>query len=151
MAEKRGRPTTYSDKLAQSICDRLSEGEPLRVICRSPGMPAWRTVYGWMAANADFKARFARARDIGFDAIAEESLTIIDSKPKTHGTEFGPKVDPAYVQWQKNRAEQRLKLLAKWSPQKYGERIQQEHSGTVTLAQLVEAANAKKDEDANGG
>jgi hypothetical protein len=143
---KRGAVTTYTEELATEICERLSEGEPLRKICRSAHMPAWRTVYDWMKWHAEFAARIARARDTGFDAIAEETLAIVDAKPKTHNTEFGPKVDPAHVQWQKNRAEQRMKLLAKWSPKKYGEKIQQEHSGTLTLGQLVEAAQGKRDE-----
>ncbi|TAN09528.1 MAG: terminase [Chitinophagaceae bacterium] len=147
---KLGRVSTYTDEIATEIVERLSEGEPLRKICRSAHMPAWRTVYAWMQANHEFAARIARARDVGFDAIAEETLAIVDSKPKTHATEFGPKVDPAYVQWQKNRAEQRMKLLAKWSPKKYGEKVQQEHSGTLTLAQLVEAANGKREDDASG-
>lgn len=146
MAKPRGRVTNYTPETAEIICNRLSEGEPLRVICRSPGMPAWRTVYNWLEEWPEFKARFTRARDVGFDAIAEETLAIVDEKPKTHNTEFGPKVDPAHVQWQKNRAEQRMKLLAKWSPKKYGEKIQQEHSGTLTLGQLVEAAQGKPSE-----
>jgi hypothetical protein len=35
----------------------------------------------------------------------------------------GVRYDSAYVQWQKNRVEQRLKLLAKWNPKRYGDRV----------------------------
>ena len=31
-------------------------------------------------------------------------------------------MDSAFVQWQKNRVELRLKLLAKWNPRKYGDK-----------------------------
>ncbi len=36
---KRGRPSKYSDKLGAAILERLIEGESLRSIFRSPGMP----------------------------------------------------------------------------------------------------------------
>jgi len=118
-----GRHSTYTEEIADEICDRLAEGETLRQICRDERMPAWRTVYDWKEANPEFAARFARAREIGFDAIAEDSLSLLEEKPERTGTQFGDKVDPGYVAWQKNRAEQRLKLLAKWSPKKYGDKV----------------------------
>lgn len=119
----RGAITTYNDQAVDEICLRLSEGEPLRAICRSDGMPAWRTVYDWIDAHPDFAARFARAREQGFDAIAEDTLELMDEKPERCETQFGDKVDPGYVQWQKNRVEQRMKLLAKWNPKRYGEKL----------------------------
>jgi hypothetical protein len=33
-------------------------------------------------------------------------------------------VDSGYVQWQKAKAEIALKLLAKWNPKRYGDRVQ---------------------------
>jgi hypothetical protein len=33
------------------------------------------------------------------------------------------RIDSAHVAWLKNRAEQRMKLLAKWNPKKYGDRL----------------------------
>jgi hypothetical protein len=84
------------------------------------GMPAWRTVYDWMKVDKDLSASIAHARELGQDAIAEDTLQIVDSKP-----ERGPdgKIDPAWVALQKVRVEQRLKLLAKWNPKRYGDRI----------------------------
>lgn len=120
-----GRQSTYSEDVSEAICQRLAEGEPLRVICRDMGI-SWRTVYDWISANDDFSTRFARAREVGGHAIANECLAIIDEVPPpsaTGGTDAG------YVQWQKARVETRLKLLAKWFPKQYGDRIQQEVSG----------------------
>jgi len=138
-----GRQSTYSEKVADEIIRRISEGETLRSICRDEKMPAWRTVYAWRAENEEFSARFARARDIGHDAIAEESMELLDLPPERCATEFGDKVDPGYVQWQKNRAEQRLKLLAKWNPSRYGDKIGVEHSGKVELADALQAARER--------
>lgn len=134
--------STYSQEVADQIVDRLADGEFLRVICRSDGMPNWRTVYRWMDENKEFGARIAHARQQGFDAIAEDSLVMLDEEPERTGTQFGSKVDAGYVAWQKNRAEQRLKILAKWDPKRYGDKLALEHSGAVDLA--TEIRNARK-------
>ena len=79
-----------------------------------------------MEADEKFAADFARARELGADAIAEDSMRIVDELP-----ERGPdgKIDPGSVAHAKLRAEHRLKLLAKWSPKKYGDKVQAELTG----------------------
>lgn len=129
MGRPKGSGCTYTEDIARKICDLLSEGITLREICRMDGMPAWRTVYDWKDERPDFNARFARARDKGFDAIAEDTIQILDEVPERTATEFGTKVDPGYVAWQKNRVEQRMKLLAKWSPGRFGEKVDVNHGG----------------------
>lgn len=123
MAKPAGRPSTFTQAVADAICLRIGDGEPLRQICRDEAMPAWRTVYGWLQQDQEFSARFARAREIGFDAIAEDTIEMVDEAPERTSTAFGDKVDAGYVAWQKNRVEQRLKLLAKWSPKRYGDKL----------------------------
>lgn len=102
------------------ICEALSQGIPLREICRDPYMPAWQTVYDWMYADEDFARAIARARTLGAHHIAQDALEIADAEPER--TKTGA-VDPGYVQWSKMRVETRLKLLAKWSPKDYGDKI----------------------------
>ena len=85
-------------------------------------------VYDWIADDADFAARIAHARELGFDAIAQDALDIVDAEPERVVTLQGDdrsesRIDSASVQWAKNRAELRLKLLAKWSPKKYGDAV----------------------------
>ena len=109
-----------ADAIKKRICEALSDGIPLRQVCREVGMPAWRTVYDWMDADEPFSAAIARARDVGHDAIAEESMRIVDAEPER--TPSGT-VDPGSVSHAKLRAEHRLKLLAKWNPKKYGDKM----------------------------
>lgn len=123
--------STYSQAVADEIVRRLSEGEPLANICRTPGFPAVRTVSDWRKAHPEFDKAFLEARDAGFDVIAADSLSIVDQEPERVQTEHGTKVDQGYVAWQKNRAEQRLKLLAKWDPRRYGDKMALEHSGSI--------------------
>ena len=77
---KIGRPSKYSKEIAESICEQLSEGIPLREICRQDGMPAWRTIYDWMKRDEDLSTAIAHARDLGYDNIAEECLHIADNQ-----------------------------------------------------------------------
>lgn len=114
-------------KIKDYICDQIAEGVNLREICREPEMPAWRTVYDWMDADATFSAAIACAREIGAHAIACQSLEIVDQEPERDPATG--KIDPAAVAHQKLRAEHRLKLLAKWSPKLYGDKLQQEITG----------------------
>jgi hypothetical protein len=124
-AKKMGRPTKRTPEVVKEICDRLSNGEPLRAICRDSHIPNWDTVYEWMARHEDFAILVAQARENGVEAIAQDTLAMIDAPPQVVVDNNGvSRIDPAYVQWTKLRTEQRMKLLACWSPNRYGNRVQ---------------------------
>ena len=119
-----GRISTYTQEIADAICTRLSTGEPLAQICRDDGMPGYRTVADWREARPEFAAAFARAREEGFDAIAESCLAIADET--AHDTiigDAGPRANNEWISRSKLRIETRLKLLAKWDPKRYGEKL----------------------------
>ena len=132
--KKMGRPPEVvpQDK-ADEIVVWISNGQTLRDYCRIEGNPAFRTIYDWLEKDKDFSARFAQARDVGGDVIAEEALSIIDTFPIQAVSDSGNRLDAGHVAWLKNRAEMRLKLLAKWNPKKYGEKVGVEHSGSIAL------------------
>jgi hypothetical protein len=125
---KIGRPSKYTPELADEICHRISDGEPLRKICRDEHMPSWHTVYQWIIKDKDFSSRIAESRELGADAIAEDILDIIDEYPQLRYSEGSSSIDTGYVQWQMKRADYRLKLLSKWS-KKYSERGSLEITG----------------------
>jgi hypothetical protein len=126
--KKTGRPSKYTPELAAEICERLSNGEPLRQICRDGHMPAWTAVYAWSARDDALSERIAHAREMGFDAIAEEALLIADTPVMGQKQVMGD--DKTYTTVEdmlghrKLQIETRLKLLAKWNPKKYGDRVQ---------------------------
>ncbi len=129
-----------SAEIEDEIVRRLSDGEPLRSICRDEHMPSWRAIYDWMD-DAEFASRIARAHEVGADAIAEDILDIVDDsrndwmeKNDKNGDCIGYQLNGDHVQRSKLRAEMRLKLLAKWQPKKYGDKIQADlnHSGEIT-------------------
>jgi hypothetical protein len=106
----------------------ISDGIPLRQLARMHGFSKSRW-YQILAADEALAGRFARAREEGFDAIAEEALEIADDGTndwKTREKESGETYEALnheHVQRSKLRVETRLKLLAKWDPKRYGEKI----------------------------
>lgn len=126
---------TLIDKAATKarICELISDGQTLAEILRGEDMPGRRTVYDWIKDDPDFAAAMDVARDMGADAIAEEALRIADTplegveieiegkhRKEKHGDMLGHR---------KLQVETRLKLLAKWHPKKYGEKVTTEHTG----------------------
>lgn len=128
--KKRGRPKTKPPKAqVDAICHWISEGGTLRSYCRQPNTPFFTTVYGWLDKDPDFAVRFARARDIGHDSIAQECFDIADETPPLDHT---GRTDSGFVSWQKNRIWTRTQLLAKWDRKKYGDGNAQEQEQQTT-------------------
>ena len=112
---KRGRKETPdAAAIKDRIVDGISEGKTLRQLCRDIGIGV-RTIYDWQDRDGEFAARFARARELGFDAIADEALEIVDDTNEEAAS-------------RRVRAETRLKLLAKWDPRRYGDSVQLKHA-----------------------
>ena len=102
--------------------------------CALPGHPDRSTVHRWVEKDEDFARRFARARDLGWDVIAEETAALAEQRPDMITDAAGnERVDAGYVQWQRLRVDTRLRLLAKWSPKKYGDRVALDHAGGVSI------------------
>lgn len=119
----------------ETITKGIEQGTPLREICREDGMPSYGTVYDRIEADSEFASRFARARERGHDAIADQCVAIADEEaaiinhPDEGEVEI--KFDAAAVARNRLRVETRLKLLAKWNPKKYGEKLEIESNHTV--------------------
>lgn len=125
-AKKNGRPSKYTPELAAEICERLSDGEPLRQICRDDHMPAWTAIYAWAAKDKELSERIAQAREQGYDAIAEDLLQIADTpligETETSSNNGLTVTRQDMLGHRKLQIETRLKLLAKWNPKKYGDK-----------------------------
>ena len=142
---KRGRPPqpVPQDKV-DAICEWISQGQTLRQWCRENGIH-YSTVYLWLEKDQDFAKRFARARDIGADCIADEAIDIADTlklgivmKSSDRGVE---EIHEDMLGHRKLQIETRLKLLAKWFPQKYGERVALagDKSAPIEVNQTIDA------------
>lgn len=142
----RGRPSKFTQQVADEICRRVALGETLASVCRDDKMPAVPTVNDWRRADETFSSAFARARDEGFDAIAAECLAIaedgssdwVERKRRDGSTYLA--LNDEHVQRSKLRIETRLKLLAKWDPKRFGERVT--HAGDPEQPLNVEVKTA---------
>lgn len=74
-----GRPTTYTQELADSICERLAQGESLRTACKDDKMPCVASVFNWMRTHPEFLEQYTRAKQESADAMAEDVIDISDN------------------------------------------------------------------------
>lgn len=131
----------------EAILEGLAEGKSLRSICREAGMPAMSTVMKWCAEDKEWAEQYARAREAGNDAMAEDIHEIADEDGK----------DP---QDKRVRIDARKWLLAKRQPKKYGdaatlkladadgEKLQLDDVGRATrLAAIFAQIEQRKAED----
>ena len=89
----------------------------------SPTPPVKNTAEADAAMINGHASRIARARDSGVDSIADECVELSDIEP----------ADQVQAAWRRTQIDTRLKLLAKWSPKKYGDRTAVEHQGGISL------------------
>ena len=141
-----GIHTTYTPEQAASICERISKGTTLAQICRDDGIGR-TTVYEWLKEHSAFAERFARARELGFDAIADDCMDIADDGSNDWMLSNKPDderyvLNGEHVQRSKLRIESRLKLLAKWSP-KYREQLDMKVEGKVDVAATLYEARKR--------
>lgn len=101
----------------------LRKGTPLTIICSADGMPNDDTIRDWANADPAIERAIARAREVGFDAIAMDALKIADETAfDTVSTETGERPNSEWITRSRLRVETRLKLLAKWDPKRYGDK-----------------------------
>ena len=111
---------------AQMLADYVSGGMPLAQACRTLDVNLM-TTYDRMSKWPAFAEMMNKARDAGYDMIAVDCLQIADDKSRDA-------TDREFVQRSKLRVETRLKLLAKWHPKKYGEKIEiEQKSANVAI------------------
>jgi hypothetical protein len=122
----RGRPTIYTQELADAICARLAKGETLKSICRDEGMPDDRTVRTWALNDYQgFYPQYATARQLGLDAMADQLLEIADdtSRDYTLDSQGNLIVNGEHINRSRLRVDVRKWYLSKLAPKRYGEKI----------------------------
>lgn len=121
-----GRPSSFDEKIADAICERLAEGQSLRSICKSDDMPSVSTVCRWLAdpERSIFREQYAQAREAQADALADEILDIADDglNDTYVDGEGNEKIDHDVIARSKLRVDARKWIAAKLKPRKYGEK-----------------------------
>ena len=115
-----GRPSLYSDELADQICKALVDADcGLQRLCETrDDFPSPATVWRWQSENTDFREKVTRAKEYQQERMIYDGIEgIEDADPE--GRSGNARVAKA-----KASADARFKLAAKVAPRKYGERIQ---------------------------
>lgn len=131
-----GRPTLYSEALAEKICTLLADKFSMRQICTREDMPDRATVLRWMADKPDFAAKCACAREEQADYIVEDCIDIED---RTISGEINPAAARAVLASKQWRA-------SKLAPKKYGDKLalgQDESLGPLTVVVKSYAESVK--------
>jgi hypothetical protein len=116
----RGRPTTYSAEMTETICGLMSDGMTLTAICQKPGMPGTTTVHRWLGEHPDFREAYARAREMQAAAVAERGY-MEASRAGKNG------IDPASARLRFDAARW---LAGRLAPRTWGDKQQIEVGGT---------------------
>lgn len=132
-AEKKatiGRPSSYTEEKANSICERLADGESLRSICEDENMPSRVTVFSWLSKNEDFLNRYTRAREAQADAIFDDILEIADDgrndwmeRKDSEDENIGWRENGEAMRRSALRIDARKWMAGKLSPKKYSDKL----------------------------
>ncbi|SCB60776.1 hypothetical protein GA0061105_11315 [Rhizobium aethiopicum] len=147
-----GRPTKFSQALAEKICARIADRESLRSICRDEDMPAKSTVLSWLADEdkAAFRARYALAREIMADSFVDEIVEIADNssddwieKKNAAGETTGWQENGEAIRRSQLRIATRQWVAEKLRPKKYSAKVEAGEAVTGEVSQLLEAVNGR--------
>jgi hypothetical protein len=137
---KPGRKTILTEELTAAICAHVAAGNSVRSlkVC-DPS-----SVFGWIQKNREFAARYAEAKQIALERMAEEVLDISDDDSRDLDDDGAP--NHAAVQRARLMVDSRKWLLAKLAPKKYGDRLELagEVSLTTSRAQVMRERAAKR-------
>ena len=136
-------PHAYDMSIADEVLDGIAAGGSLREVCGKPGLPSVTTFMRWLAdeRNENLRERYARARELQAEYMAEDILAIADEKcimvrADKHGSQDDDGqgntevvFDSTAVQRNRLRVDARKWLLSKLAPKKYGDKVTQEHTG----------------------
>lgn len=123
-----GRPSSYTQELANTICERIAKGESVRSICKDENLPDAGTIYNWLAKEGEpfvsFFKQYARAKDTQAELMFDELLEIADDGTNDWMTvNDRDVVDHEAINRSRLRVDTRKWYLSKVLPKKYGDKL----------------------------
>ncbi|HAN5144970.1 TPA: DNA-binding protein [Escherichia coli] len=134
-AKKVGRPHGYTEEKALEICELVADGQSINKISKMLGMPTRSTILKWFRDVPEFSIMYARAKEIGFEVLADEIIDLSDAAENIKAEE---------LRRHQLMIDTRKWLLAKLQPRKYGERVTQEVVGNKEEAPVQVAVTKEE-------
>ncbi len=125
--QRPGRPSTYTSSIAEQICERIAEGEPLTRICKDQQIPAYRTVLGWRVANEEFSHLYARAREDAADTLADQIRELAGRVERGDLEPNAGRVAIDALKW----------IASKLKPRQYGDRSRMDLTASLDVTTRV--------------
>ena len=125
MTKNTGRPSDFTQDIADTICERIADGASLRKVCKDDdALPDRATVLRWLAKEEHeaFRGQYARAQDERADFYFEETMEISDNT----GT------DRDAIAKARLRVDTRKWVCARMNPKKYSDRLKLDATVTDT-------------------
>jgi len=141
------------DLIFTNICEQIETGRSLRSILKEDdNMPSSSTFFIWLKNDALKTKRYELATDLRTDALFDEIIDIAYNTQEgttTKETERGVEITTGDMLGHRRLKIDALKWsLSKLNPKKYGEKIQQEHSGELTT-NVISLGNGIKPNETN--
>ena len=73
-----GRPTKYSEEIAEAVCSWIAGGKSLRAFCRQEGTPDVTTICRWIVRHDEFRQQYAWAREAAGYAHGDGIIEIVE-------------------------------------------------------------------------
>ena len=123
--------SSFTQEMADIICERIAKGESLRKICLDKDTPSHTTILKWLREIDGFASQYARAREDQAEFYLDEIIAISDesSQDKIANEDGTERTDSEAIQRSKLRVDTRKWAMAKLAPKKYGDKITQEVTG----------------------
>lgn len=124
-----GRPSAYTQEIADYIVSQIIGGRDLLDICDHDKCVPWRsTVYEWIGSIEEFRTRIAHAREALADHQAQKVGHLIETT--TQANAQAARVKLMGLQWR----------AAKLNPKAYSDKSDAALNVTLNLAHLVESS-----------
>lgn len=126
--------TEFTQSIFDEICERISDGESLRSICRDEHMPTKTSVFRWLAADKVLSDQYARSREAQADALFDDILEIADNSKndwmeKRGEEDVGWLLNGDHIARTKVRIDARKWMAGKMRPKVYGDKVDHTHAG----------------------
>lgn len=109
------------------VCNQIAEGKSLISIVDQDGMPSYRAILGWIAADPAYQQQYETARVSSADADADRIGHIVDGVLAGKTDPMAARVAIDALKW----------TSARRSPKKYSEKFQHVHSGAIAVERVV--------------
>jgi hypothetical protein len=136
-----GRPSGFSQEVADKILARMVQGEMLNRICADEGI-TWGAYYGWMDRRPELREAHARARLAWSDWWAERAIELSVNPERSIEASGKVFVDHAVIGWAKLVTDNIKWLVGKYAPRTYGDKpqVSETPAGALTIRWLANDA-----------